>query len=131
MIVSLALLGFGASGTALAVNPGWGHVPPSSSLSGMSLACAVSILGAYLLANWLPFDSFSLAWDRRQAAVLALHYAASAAPFFFGGMAVGILLTASPQTASQTYAVSLLGAAMAGSLRSSRPPVWAGRGRRC
>jgi len=112
MIVSLALLGFGASGTALAVNPGWGHVPPSSSLSGMSLACAVSILGAYLLANWLPFDSFSLAWDRRQAAVLALHYAASAAPFFFGGMAVGILLTASPQTASQTYAVSLLGAAM-------------------
>ncbi|MBU1660908.1 MAG: hypothetical protein KKD28_05485, partial [Chloroflexi bacterium] len=99
LIVSLALLGYGASGTALAIFPRLGRENPQHSLRNLSLAAAISILGAYLLTNWVPFDSFSIAWDQRQVAVLALHYLALAAPFFFSGMAVGLLLTAFPKTA--------------------------------
>src|SRR3989304_2169707 len=89
MIVSIALLGFGASGTALTILPALRNGTPQQLLSRLGFAMGVSILTAYLLTNWLPFDSFSIAWDSRQIWILTLHYLALAAPFFFSGMALG------------------------------------------
>jgi hypothetical protein len=111
MIVSIALLGFGASGTALTIFPAIRNGEPKQRLSQLAFAAGISILIAYLLTNWLPFDSFSIAWDRRQVWILILHYLALAAPFFFSGMALGFLLSAFPQSAGTTYAVNLLGSA--------------------
>ncbi|MFZ5912276.1 MAG: hypothetical protein ACOYYU_19900 [Chloroflexota bacterium] len=111
MIVSIALLGFGASGTALTIFPALRKENPAKRLSQLGLATGISILIAYLLTNWLPFDSFSIAWDRRQVWILILHYIALAAPFFFSGMALGFLLNAFPQLAGTTYAINLLGSA--------------------
>ncbi len=83
MAISLALLGAGASGSLLSVwqrrfNP-----------VGLSLAFAVTAVLAYLLINYVPFDSFSIAWDRRQILYLALYFLAAAGPFLFGGLLVG------------------------------------------
>jgi hypothetical protein len=111
MIVSIALLGFGASGTALTVFPALQNGQPIQRLGQLSFATGISILIAFLLTNWLPFDSFSIAWDRRQVWILILHYIALAAPFFFSGMALGFLLSAFPQSAGATYAVNLFGSA--------------------
>ncbi|MCK6540834.1 MAG: hypothetical protein L6Q26_12340, partial [Anaerolineales bacterium] len=111
MIVSIALLGFGASGTALTLFPALHREEPEKRLSQLSFAMGVSMLVAYLLTNHLPFDSFSIAWDSRQVWILILHYLALAAPFFFSGMALGILLNAFPQSAGTIYAANLLGAA--------------------
>lgn len=111
MIVSIALLGFGASGTVLTIFPALQNEEPKTRLGQLSLAAAISILAAYLLTNHLPFDSFSIAWDRRQVWILILHYIALAAPFFFCGMALGFLLNAFPRSAGTTYAVNLLGSA--------------------
>ncbi len=111
MIVSIALLGFGASGTALTVFPALQREEPKKRLSQLSFAMGVSMLIAYLLTNHLPFDSFSIAWDQRQVWILILHYIALAAPFFFSGMALGFLLNAFPQSAGTMYAANLLGAA--------------------
>jgi hypothetical protein len=111
MIVSLALLGFGASGSALALFPRWGRRRPERALAWLALGFGVGGLGSYLLINQLPFDSFSIAWDRRQVGVLALHYLALATPFFCSGAAVGLLLSARPRTASRTYFVNLVGSA--------------------
>lgn len=112
MIVSLALLGFGASGSALALLPGWGRCRPEGALSWLALGFAVSSLGSYLLINLLPFDSFSIAWDRREVGVLALHYVVLSTPFFCSGAAVGLLLSARPATAARTYFVNLIGSAV-------------------
>ena len=112
MIVSLALLGFGASGSALALFPRWGRRRPEWTLGWLALGFAISSLGSYLLINLLPFDSFSIAWDQRQVGVLALHYLALAAPFFCSGAAVGLLLAARPETAARTYFVNLVGSAV-------------------
>jgi hypothetical protein len=137
MIVSLALLGFGASGAALALFPAWAHTSDQRGraflrnagdrvgLSRLSLACSAGMLGSYLLINWLPFDSFSLAWDWRQAVILAVHYLALASPFFFSGLIVGILLTASPHDAGRTYSVNLLGSAV-GCALALAAPIWLG-----
>lgn len=128
MIVSIALLGFGASGTALAVFPALQRGEPIQRLSQLTFATAISILIAYLLTNWLPFDSFSIAWDPRQVWILVLHYVALAAPFFFSGMALGFLLSLFPQAAGVTYAVNLFGAATGCVLALIAPSYLGGEG---
>lgn len=128
LVVSLALLGFGASGTALALFPQWGRSQPQRSLSRLALASGLSMVGAYILTNGLPFDSFTIAWDRRQIGLLALHLLALATPFFFGGMAVGLLLSVAPQVAGQTYAVNLAGSALGGLIALAAPARLGGEG---
>lgn len=111
MIVSLALLGFGASGSALSLFPNWGRRRPERTLTWLALGFAVTSVGSFILTNLLPFDSFSIAWDRRQVGVLALHYLALATPFFCSGATVGLLLSARPAIVSRTYFVNLVGSA--------------------
>ncbi len=128
MIVSIALLGFGASGTALTIFPALQGGEPRQCLGRLGFATGLSILVAYLLTNWLPFDSFSIAWDPRQVWILLLHYLALAAPFFFSGMALGFLLNAFPQSAGTIYAVNLLGSATGCVIALIASPVLGGEG---
>lgn len=128
MIVSIALLGFGASGTALAIFPALQNSQPIQRLSQLTFGTGISILIAFLLTNWLPFDSFSIAWDSRQVWILILHYVALAAPFFFSGMALGFLLSAFPQSAGMTYAVNLFGSATGCLLALIVPSALGGEG---
>jgi len=128
MIVSIALLGFGASGTALTIFPALGRKDPQRGLGLLGLATGVSILGAYLLTNQLPFDSFSIAWDRRQVGILVLHYLALATPFFFSGMAVGLLLDVFRKSAGQIYAINLFGSALGCVFALLAPPFLGAEG---
>lgn len=128
MIVSIAVLGFGASGTALTIFPSIRKAKPGKRMSQLGLGTGTSILIAYLLADWLPFDSFSIAWDRRQVLILILHYMALATPFFFSGMALGFLLAAFPQSVGTTYAVNLLGSAAGCVIALIAPPFLGGEG---
>ena len=112
MIVSIALLGFGASGTVLAIYPRLAQRISPGGMAWLSLAAGLSTLGAYLLINNLPFDSFSIAWDRRQVYILIFHYFVLATPFFFTGMAIGSLLTIHYEGAGNIYAVNLFGSAL-------------------
>jgi len=125
MIVSIALLGLGASGTALAIFPALGTGSPHTRLSIFGFAAGASILSAYLLTNWLPFDSYSIAWDRKQILILALDYVALAAPFFFSGLALGSLLSQYADKAGTIYAFNLLGSA-AGCLLALAAPSYVG-----
>ena len=89
MAVSLALLGYGASGSILTVFPALAQ-PRRWAI--FAFAQALATLGAYLLSNALPFDSYSIAWDERQVAYLALSYFALIAPFFCAGLVTGAVL---------------------------------------
>ena len=109
MVVSLALLGFGASGTFLSLFPGLKEREPARVLPLVSLGFALGAIGSYALTLYLPFDSFRIALDWRQGAVLALHYVALAIPFFCSGLATGLSLAAHPEKASRTYAANLTG----------------------
>jgi hypothetical protein len=116
MAISLALLGAGASGSLLTV---WQR---RFSPAGLCLAFGATTIGAYLVINYLPFDSFSIAWDRRQVVYLAVYFLAAAVPFFFAGLLVGGELMAAgrgendhPAGSHQIYGANLIGSA-AGSL---------------
>ena len=125
MIVSIALLGSGASGTALAIFPALRDGRPHDRLRSCACATGASILGAYLLVNWLPFDSFSVAWDRRQVFILGLHFVALSAPFFFSGLVLGSLLGQLAHEAGAIYAANLMGSA-AGCLVALVVPAYTG-----
>jgi hypothetical protein len=128
MIVSLALLGFGASGTFLAIFPGLGRQHPSRTVGLLAIGTSLSILGSYLLINWLPFDSFRIAWDSRQIGIFALHYMSLALPFFFSGTAVGLLLGSFSKSAGTVYAVNLIGSSLGCLGALAAPPFFGGEG---
>jgi hypothetical protein len=128
MTVSLALLGAGASGTALTVFPALRRGDPARRLSAFALAAALATVASWTLANWLPFDSFAIAWDRRQVAYLVLMYLALSAPFFFGALAVGWLLSAQAGDAPRIYAANLAGSAAGCLLALGALAGWGGEG---
>ncbi len=109
MAVSLALLGAGASGSVLSVTRQ--RLTPIT----LCLSFGLTTVGAYLAINYLPFDSFSIAWDSRQLLYLALCFLAAAVPFLFAGLLVGEALTSA--ASHRVYAANLIGSA-AGSLGS-------------
>ena len=113
LIVSIALLGYGASGAVLTILPDLPRLKnnPLRNLGSLSLAAGFSILFAYLVINRVQFDSFSIIIDRKQIGILILWYIVLALPFFFSGMAVGLLLSTFPKRADRVYAANLIGSA--------------------
>jgi hypothetical protein len=128
MIVSLALLGFGASGTFLTIFPRLKARDPDCTLTMLSWAFALTTIGSYALTLYVPFDSFRIAREWQQGGVLALHYVALAAPFFCSGAAVGLLLAARPKRASRIYAANLTGSAAGCLLAVVAPSLVGGEG---
>jgi hypothetical protein len=104
LVISLAVLGTAAGGTALALR--------TALLAPARLAAAftASILLAYTFLNLSPFDSYAIAWDRRQIAVLGLYFGSAALPFFFHGWFTGAALAAAGALPGRAYAANLAGA---------------------
>ncbi len=111
MVVSLALLGYGASGSFLSLFPQLKSWRTERVLTALSWAFALTCVSAYTLTVHVPFDSFRIAHDWRQGVVLLLHYLALASPFFCSGTTVGLLLSAGPARAHHVYAANLFGSA--------------------
>jgi hypothetical protein len=128
MIVSLALLGLGASGTFLTLFPKLKEHDPIRVLPILSWGFALSVVGSYALTLYVPFDSFRVSLDWRQWLVLALHYVALATPFFCSGIATGLLLAARPDRANRTYAANLTGSAVGCLLAVAAPSLVGGEG---
>ena len=105
LVVSLAVLGTAAGGTLLALRPTLSA--PAKLASGFT----ASILLAYTLLNLSPFDSYAIAWDRRQIVILALYFGSAALPFFFHGWFSGTALAAAGASPGRAYAANLTGAA--------------------
>ncbi len=110
LAISLALLGFGASGTALAIVPALASRDVRPLIAGAGLLFAVTSVGGLYLVNLLPFDAYTLLWEPSQLAYLAVYYIALAVPFFFAGTIVGAALAKHPTRAGGLYGVNLVGA---------------------
>lgn len=107
MVISLALLGLGAAGSLLSVWPRWGRSPAWS-----TAGFAVTTLLSYAILNLIPFDSYTIAWDRRQVLYLLLTFLGAAVPFLFSGLTIGGLLAADAQRLHRIYAANLAGSGL-------------------
>ncbi len=123
LAISLALLGFGASGAALALAPNLVSRHAKLIAAGSAALFAATSVGSVYLTNILPFDAYTLVWEPTQLVYLALYYLALAAPFFFAGLVVGAALTRYPSSSGTLYGANLVGAGVGCLLSVALPPV--------
>ncbi len=112
LVVSLALLGYGASGTLLAVVPALRRVAIESVLSWSGLGFAMAVGLAYGVINFLPFDSYAIAWDSRQLLYFGVYYLVLSLPFLASGVAVGAAIAGMSGKSHLVYAANLLGSGL-------------------
>ncbi|WP_435626454.1 SAM-dependent methyltransferase [Candidatus Ferrigenium straubiae] len=115
MIISAAMLGYGASGSLLIllkekIAPYFGAVYVTA-----AVALAVLMPAAFLLAQQVPFNPLELLWDKTQPAKLLAIYLLMMLPFFCGGMGIGLVFSRFGREAPRVYTCDILGAG-AGSL---------------
>jgi spermidine synthase len=108
MAVGLALLGFGASGTALAMFPALRREPHWTAFWS-ALLFGPSPLVALLALNVVPFDAYRIAVEPVQVLFLAFQFLALVLPFFWSGLCTGVLLAEEPRRAGLLYGSSLAG----------------------
>ncbi len=111
MVISIALLGFGAAGTVLSLLRKW-LLHHSAIL--LPLLMIVSVL-AMVMAVWLSrssfarFDSYLLFVDQKQWLSLLINYLLFFFPFFFGALALGIIFVKYVAEIGQFYFSNLIG----------------------
>jgi hypothetical protein len=129
LVISMALLGFGASGVALTL---WAELREKASidrtLAALSLGFGCVVFISYWLMQQIPFDPFQLLSDRRQLLFMPLYYVVVAAPFFCSGLAIALLLFRGRDRAHRLYAADLLGAGLGCAAVAVVMPIFGGSG---
>jgi hypothetical protein len=109
MIISIAMLGIGASGTFLSLFPKLGN---ASLLCTYCLFLGSGISLSYLLANQIPFDPVKLSWSKAQILYIGLYYITLSVPFFLTGLIVSQSLSLYSEKSGLIYSADLLGAGL-------------------
>ncbi len=112
MIISLALLGIGASGTVLALAREWLAPRFAAAFPIAAALFGVTAVASFALAQRVPFNPLELAWDGRQFAYLVGMYLLLATPFLFAGGCVGIALAWFKDRVGSIYRFDLVGAGL-------------------
>ena len=110
MAISVALLGFGASGAFLAVLGDRIRLPVGPFLALSSLAFAVSAPACFAVAQLVPFNVLELPWSIEPIAWLFVIELLLAIPFFIAATGIGRALVVFGPRLSRVYAADLLGA---------------------
>lgn len=116
MIIAVAMLGFGASGTWLAVFGGWLvqraalAVPVFMALSALTMASALYLA----MSDFARFDMMELFMGGGGGWKLIFTYVIFFVPFFLGALAIGLVFTAVPSQSGVVYAWNLVGSALGG-----------------
>ncbi len=110
MIISLALLGYGASGTFIALfrnklEPRFEHA-----FAVCAFAFSIAMVACFVAGQRVPFNALEIVWDRTQILNLALMYLVFFVPFFFAACCIGIALTCRSEAISRLYFFDLAGA---------------------
>jgi len=129
LVVSTALLGFGAAGVTLSL---WTKLreetPLDQALSTLSLCFGFVAIGSLCLMQRIPFRPFRLLVEPWQLVYGLLYYVVLAAPFFCSGLAISLLLSRGGREVNRLYAADLLGAGMGCGALCAVMPVFGGSG---
>ena len=109
--ISVALLGYGASGSLLAVFPGLSGPSLARRLPVLAFAASVSILITLIICAKVPFHPFQVRLNpAQQIPLMILFYGGVTAPFFLAGLCISIALKALSHKVGRLYFFDLLGA---------------------
>lgn len=114
MILSLALLGFGASGTFLTLIQGTLRLRWRQVFFANICLLAIAMLGCFYLAVRIPFNALEILWNLKQSLYLFWIYLVLALPFFFAANAIGMTFMRYPDQIGSFYRFDLMGAGLGG-----------------
>ena len=110
MVISLALLGFGASGSFLFLLSRRVYKKMDGWLVLLAGAASLSFPLAFSVAKEIGLDPLNLVWQNKEWGKMAATYLVMAIPFLLTGGIVGIILSAAGRDVPKLYAADLLGA---------------------
>lgn len=108
LIISLALLGFGASGSFMLVFP-LNRVRIEQGVMLISLCFILCVGIAYVAVNSIPFDAYMIAWELRQYLYLVVLLICLTLPLFCAGLLLIFVFRKLPESVSILYAANLVG----------------------
>ena len=112
MIISLALLGYGASGTFIAISKRLLQPRFEFFFSVSGLLFSVTMVVCFVLGQRVPFNALEIVWNPRQFIYLAVTYLVFFIPFFFAACCVGLAFTCRRSCINRIYFFDLLGAGL-------------------
>lgn len=110
LVVSLAFMGYGTSGSFLSFLKIRDSIDRDKFLSSSSLLFSLTLLASFFLCNLLPFDFIKLSWDKSQIPLIFLYYFLLSIPFFFAGLTISFAISSASSLVNKIYFSDLLGA---------------------
>ena len=110
MVISLALLGFGASGSVIALTQRFLNRHFHTVYTTSGVLYAISAVCCFGIIQHIPFNPFMLVWQPSQIVLLCTQYLILSIPFFFGAVCIGMALTRFNAQVNQLYFFDLMGA---------------------
>jgi len=110
MIISLALLGYGASGTAIALLKHALEPRFEFAFAMSALLFSTTMVIAFVAGQHVPFNALEFVWDATQFLNLMLLYLVFLVPFFFAACCVGLALACRAGAIHRIYFFDLCGA---------------------
>ncbi|MHC4482531.1 MAG: spermine/spermidine synthase domain-containing protein, partial [Planctomycetota bacterium] len=112
LVISTALLGFGAGGTFVAIGSKFltRHYKKGLWCFAFGLGLAVPIV--FHLSQKVPFDEMQLIWDRRQILYLFEYYLLFFIPFFCAAGSIALAFTAFADRAHRLYFYNMTGSGL-------------------
>ncbi|MCH9012183.1 MAG: SAM-dependent methyltransferase [Proteobacteria bacterium] len=112
MIISIALLGFGASGTFLALARAWLLDRFLKAWQANAVTFGVTAAFGYALARNFIVNPFELAWDPARGILLLWTYLVLMVPFFCAANCVGLAFMRFGDQVGRVYRYDLVGAGL-------------------
>ncbi|MBN2456995.1 MAG: hypothetical protein JXB29_10770 [Sedimentisphaerales bacterium] len=109
MVISTALLGFGAGGTIVTVAAKWFTKNHLKMLCLFAFALALSVPAVFRLSQTVPLDELQLIWDSRQIIYLLAYYLLFFIPFLFAGLFISLVFSVWTDRAFGLYFYNLIG----------------------
>ena len=110
MIISVALLGYGAAGACAAVAESWLLLRYRQVFAAAAALFGISAITCFLAAQEIGFNPLEILWDPKQLLRLAYVYLLLVVPFFFAALCVCLTFTRFPAKAHRIYSADIRGA---------------------
>jgi hypothetical protein len=114
LVISIALLGFGAAGTILSLTRHWMVARQAQLLPLLLCCCAVTLAGSLGLTQGLfgGFDSFLLFVDIGEVVKLSAVALLLMLPFICGALAIGLIFTIETERIGSYYFANMFGSGL-------------------
>jgi SAM-dependent methyltransferase len=111
VVISTALLGYGAAGSLVSVSARLRASDPRKILGYAGLGSAISGVACIAVFALLPLDPMRIWGNLGQATLFVAYQIVAIVPFFFSGLVLSVVFSTSPGNTDRLYCWDLLGAA--------------------